>query len=341
MKNNNLTISDVAKQVGVSKTTISRYLNGKYEYMSAELRERIAEVINELNYRPSNIARSLKSKKSQFIGVIYADISNPVSAIISKGINDCCKEYGYHVLTANTDNDPDKEKEYILSMIDARVEGLIVLPVGPNAELMSEIAERHVPIVLVDRPTFPTRFDTVKTNDFAITIETIKYLAEQGFERVGFFSPPIDSVGTRILRQQAYRKACADILKIQPQEYVVNDIGNNDSAEVVVRKFMAENPDRSKAIFTSSGVTMLSVIKAIYKLKLRIPEDIGICGFDDWPWAELVGPGITAISQPSYDVGVEAVKRMMFRLHKNRTALPKLIELENHLVVRGSTQRNK
>ena len=341
MKNNNLTISDVAKQVGVSKTTISRYLNGKYEYMSAELRERIAEVINELNYRPSNIARSLKSKKSQFIGVIYADISNPVSAIISKGINDCCKEYGYHVLTANTDNDPDKEKEYILSMIDARVEGLIVLPVGPNAELMSEIAERHVPIVLVDRPTFPTRFDTVKTNDFAITIETIKHLAEQGFERVGFFSPPIDSVGTRILRQQAYRKACADILKIQPQEYVVNDIGNNDSAEVVVRKFMAENPDRSKAIFTSSGVTMLSVIKAIYKLKLRIPEDIGICGFDDWPWAELVGPGITAISQPSYDVGVEAVKRMMFRLHKNRTALPKLIELENHLVVRGSTQRNK
>ena len=86
---------------------------------------------------------------------------------------------------------------------------------------------------------------------------------------------------------------------------------------------------------------MLSVIKAMYKLQLRIPEDIGICGFDDWPWAELVGPGITAISQPSYNVGVEAVKRMMFRLHKSRTAIPKLIELENHLVIRGSTQRNK
>ena len=341
MKNNNLTISDVAKQVGVSKTTISRYLNGKYEYMSVELRSRIAGVIDDLNYRPSNIARSLKSQKSQLIGVIYADISNPVSAIISKGINDCCKKYGYHVLTANTDNDSEKEKEYILSMIDARVEGLIILPVGSNTELMSEISQKHVPIVLVDRPTFPTRFDTVKTNDFAITVETIRYLSGQGFERIGFFSPPIDSVGTRILRQQAYRKACGDILKIQPQEFVVDDCGDNAAAEIKVQEFMNENSGRRKAIFTSSGVTMLSVIKAIYKLKLQIPEDVGICGFDDWPWAELVGPGITAISQPSYNVGMEAVERMMFRLDKNRNAPPKLIELENRLVIRGSTQWNK
>ena len=338
MKQNNLTISDVAKQVGVSKTTISRFLNGKYEYMSEELRIRIAAVISDLNYRPNNLARSLKSSKSRLIGIIYADVSNPVSSFISKGITDCCKRYGYNVLTASTDNDAKKEQEYILSMTDHRVEGLIILTVGSNNEFLSEISRNYVPIVLVDRPTFPMVFDTVKTNDFASTVDAIRHLAEEGFERVGLFSPPIDSIGTRILRQQAYQKACTDFLRIEPQEYIIADNCDADAAEAKVSEFLAANKGKSKAIFTSSGVTMLHVIKAISRLKLEMPQDIGICGFDDWPWAELVGPGITAISQPSYDVGVEAVKRMMARLGRYRSAPPKLIELENHLVIRGSTR---
>ncbi len=338
MKKNAVTISDVAKIAGVSKTTISRYLNGKFEFMSDDLRTRIAGVIEDLNYRPNNLARSLKSSKSQLIGVIFADISNPVSTIIAKGITDCCKQNGYNVLIANTDNDAAVEREYLQSMVDHRVEGIIVLTGGQNNDFLWEIAQKHVPVVLVDRPTFPFRFDTVKTNDYASTVNMVSYLREQGFRRVGFFSPPVGSVGTRIQRREAYRQACK-AAGLEPQEYVVDDHGDEALAEAVVKKFMAKNAGKGAAIFTSSGVTMLSVIKAVSRLGLRIPEDVGVCGFDDWPWAELVGPGITAISQPSYDVGAEAVKLMIYRIQAaDRKLPPKLIELTNKLFVRGSTR---
>lgn len=330
-----VTIGDVAKQVGVSKTTVSRYLNGKYEFMSAESQKRIQAVIEELNYRPNNLARSLRLNKSRLIGVIMADIGSPISSILVKGISDQCKSFGYQVLIANTDNDPQKEQEYILSMIDQRVEGLIVHTTGECSGFLLDIAQNHVPVVLADRPTFPTALDTVKTNDQRSTAEVIRYLAGEGFRRIAFFTETIGKVGTRILRNRAYQQTCQELC-IRPQTY---EIDTNDAASVekMVGEFAGSGAGEAKAIFAGNGVVMLNILSAVDKLKLRIPRDLGICGFDDWPWAALIGPGITAIAQPSYAVGTECVNRLIYRLERNRTAKPKVIELASRLVVRGST----
>jgi len=333
----NITIADVAERAGVSKTTVSRYLNGKFEFMSGESKKRIQEIIEELNFRPNNLARSLKSSKSRLIGVLIADISNPFSSILVKGITDCCNQYGYNVVIANTNNDTSKEQEYILSMIDQRVEGLIVNTTGNNNEFLCDIEKNHVPIVLADRPVFPMMFDTVRTDDYQATVNTIKYLAEEGFTRVGFFTEPINQVGTRIIRQQAYRQACEEVLRIKPQEYVI-DNKDERGAERLVQEFLDNNPGQTNAIFTANGVTMLSVLGAVNSLGLNIPRDIAVCGFDNWPWVALIGPGITAVSQPSYDVGVECVNRLMFRIQDNAKTEPKMIELPSQLIIRGSTK---
>lgn len=336
----NITITDVAKRAGVSKTTISRYLNGKFEFMSAESQQRIKNIIEELNFRPNNLARSLKSSKSRLIGVLIADISNPFSSILVKGITDYCKQCGYNVVIANTDNDSVKEREYIMSMIDQRVEGLIVNATGNNSEFLRDIAEHYVPIVLADRPISPTMFDTVRTNDYQATIDAITYLAKEGFTRVGFFTEPIDNIGTRTNRQQAYKKVCHEVLHIEPQEYVI-DSKDECGIENLVQKFLSDNSGEECVIFTANGVTMLGVLKAIHKFGLRIPQDIAICGFDDWPWMELIGPGITVISQPFYDIGVECVKRMLFRIEQSAVGSPEVIELPNRFIIRGSTKIKK
>lgn len=330
-----VTIADVAKLAGVSKTTVSRYLNGKYEFMSNESKVRIQSIIEQLNYRPNNLARSLKSSKSRLIGLIIADISSPISSILVKSINGHCSNYGYNVLIANTDNNTQKEQDYILSMIDQRVEGLIVHTTGENNEFLLDIAKK-IPVVLADRPTFPTLFDTVKTKDFQSTIETLQHLFLEGFTRIGYFTEPVGQIGTRLIRLQAYEQGCRDILAASPQSYIV-DTADAKAVESSLVDFMHNNAGHSKAIFTANGVVLLSVISAISRLKLRIPQDVGVCGFDDWPWAALVGPGITAISQPSDEVGAECVKRLMARIRNNKPA-PKVIELNNRLIIRGSTR---
>ena len=332
----NITIVDVAERAGVSKTTISRYLNGKFEFMSAESRNKIAQVIEELNYRPNNLARSLKSKKSRIIGVVVSDISSPFSSILLKGISDCCDRYGYGVMITSTDDDPRKEREYILSMIDQRVEGLIINTTGENNAFLESMAKSGIPIILADRPIESKSFDIVRTADMDITIEAIEYLKKCGYTRVGFFSEPLKKNGTRNWRYNAYEKACLDVLEIEPQAYII-EVKQEEYVENLVKQFLETNGAEKKAIYTANGVTMLHVVKALQRMQLKFPEDIGIFGFDNWDWTELVDRGITVISQPSYKVGKECVKRLMFRLHRNKNAATRLIELDCQLVIRNST----
>lgn len=335
-KQNKITISDVASIAGVSKTTISRYLNGRFEFMSEQSKERIAKVIEELHYRPNSIARSLKSNRSRLLGVIISNISNPFSAVLIKSISDVSRKYNYRVIIANTDDDPKKEQEYVMSMIDQQVEGIILNTTGEINEFLKSIALQGTPIVLAERPTEPVMFDTIRSNDSQVLIKTLEHLQERGYQDVAFFTYSIGKNGTRAIRQQTYRDNVGRTIGCQAQEFII-DVNNLKSGIKAVKKFLNSNPGSKKAIFAVNGMAILDVFKAIRELGLACPEDVGICGFDDWEWMSLVDNGITAIAQSSYKVGTECVKRIMYRIHKNKHAAPKLIELECKLIIRGST----
>lgn len=308
--------------------------------MSEESKLRIQRVIEELNYRPNNMARGLKSNKSNLIGVIVIDMTNPYYSILLKGIVDCCKEYGYNFVLANSENDSNKEKEYIQSMLDQRVDGLIINTTCNNNECLVELSEGGIPVVLADQLMVPTLFDTITTNDYRTTCNTIQHLFESGFRKVGFFTQEMDNVSTRKIRCQAYRDAYKRIMNENPQIYTIN-VKDENSVIRSIENFMKANISQPRAIFTVNNLTMLSVLQAINKLGLRIPQDIGIGGYDDLPWMELIGPGITAISLSSYELGQKCVKRLMMRINQKRNVKPKIIEIPSQLIVRGSTKLYK
>lgn len=332
------TIGEVAKRAEVSKTTISRYINGRYEFMSDETRKRIQDVIEEMAYRPNNLARGLKSNKSGLIGAIIADITSPFSSILLKGIGDLCQEKGYQIIIANTDNDPVKEREYIQSLVDNRVEGLIVNTSGQTNDYLVALGNQGMPIVLADRAMPELTFDTIMSNNYAMTVRTIQHLFQAGFAKVAFFTEEIGQISSRSIRRDAFLDACRQFKGIEAQNLIyVIDSSKPQTVLESLAHFKEKNPDETKAIFAVNGVTLLGVLQGLSQLGLAIPKDMGVCGYDDWGWAALIPPGITVISQPSYQVGVESAKLLIARIKAKRKAKPKSIELPAELIIRGST----
>ena len=337
MKSDKPTIAEVARLARVSKTTVSRYLNGRFEFMSIETKQRIEAVIEELGYRPNNLARGLKSNRSGLIGVLVADISSPFSSILVKGVGDFCKGHGFQTIISNTDNEAVKEREYIEAMIDNRVEGLIINTTGKNASYLHEIYEQGIPVVLADRPMEALEFDTVTTNNYQMTYETIKYLYGQGFQKVAFFTQCVSGIRTRFTRRQAFLQACEDLYGGSGEKWIAEV--NVDDGSAVTQQVLQFVRDATGpvAAFAVNGVTLLSLVQAVSQTKLRVPWDIGLCGYDDWGWAAIIPPGITVISQPSYKVGREAARRLILQIQSGQVKKPTLVEFPSELILRGST----
>lgn len=338
-KGNNVTIAQVAAAAGVSKTTVSRYLNGKFDCMSAETRKRIQEIIGRMDYHPSNIARSLKSRSSRAIGCVIADIASPFSSILLKGIGDVCSKSGYQVLFSSIDDRPENELSSIRALLDSRVDGLILNTTGRNDETLIELAGRGIPIVLADRCIAEKGvLDTVTTENHRITYSCIRHLHEMGFQKVAFFTPGNGSISPRVIRYEAYLSAMAELYGEDGRRYLFRIDGNDPAGcEEQLVRFVERNPDERLAVFCVNGVTLLRVLQAMQRRGCRITERLGICGFDDWGWASLVPPGITTITQDSYSVGVQAARLILRRIAGKGRARPAFVELPNRLCIRGST----
>ncbi|MGJ7046219.1 LacI family DNA-binding transcriptional regulator [Thermoanaerobacterium thermosulfurigenes] len=339
MSNDNfkITIDYVAKKAGVSKTTISRFLNGRFEYMSDATRENIKKVIEELNYRPNNLARSLKLNRSNLIGVLVSDIGNHFSSILVKGIEKVLKEKGYNLIIASTDNNATKEREYILSLLDNNVDGLVINTAGGNDEFLIGLSKKGLPVVLADRSIKDTVFDTVVVNNYEVTSELILHLIKNGYERIGFFTERIGDISTRTERKQAF----TDVSKKYGIDnnnliFEVDDDLNKIEENIVL--MMRDYKKCRTALFAVNGVVLLNVLQVVNKLNLKIPDDIAVCGYDDWGWASLIPPGITTISQPTYEVGVESAKMLINRISRGDEIEPKKVVLKAELVIRGSTR---
>lgn len=339
VKKSKITINDVAKNAKVSKTTVSRYLNGQYEYMSEETRKTIQQVIKQLGYRPSNVARSLKAKNTGVIGCVIADIGSPFSSIVLKGINDYCNQLGYSVLFANTDNDPINEKESIQSLLDNKVDGLIINTTGKIDDYLIKLNKDGVKIVLADRCLSKENvLDTVATNNYEATYECIKFLYDQGYKKVAFFTQDMTANSSRYLRHKGYLDAMKNYFRKEGNSLTF--IVENEDEEKCDRSlldFLKICDGEPGAIFTVNGVTLLTVLHSMRRLNVKISGDLGLCGFDDWGWASLIPPGITTITQESYECGVQSAKLLIERIKEPSEMKPRYLELPAKLVKRGST----
>lgn len=334
------TIGDVAREVGVSKTTISRYLSGQFDSLSESTRKRIEETIKELKYRPNRMARGLKRDRSFSIGMIVADITNPFSTSILRGVEDICTKNGYSLMVCNTDNDPEKEKEYIMMMQTHRIDGLIINSTGHNNEYLQELAEERTPVVLVDRKVPELDLDTVVTDNIQATTEAVEFFLQQGYERIAFFSQPVGKVSSRYERASTFRDLLAQADHTSRTDIYEADLRMEGQLEQRLDEYLESSNGHFRMLFAANGVMQLKILNILQQRGLHIPDDIGVACYDDLDWAPVIGSGITTIAQPTYEIGVNAMERVLARIIGDQSP-GQIIALPGKLIIRGSTPAKK
>lgn len=333
---NKLTINKVAELCGVSKTTISRYLNGRYENMSEETRERIASVISELDYHPDRTAQRLKSQKSMLIGCVIADAGSPFSAILLKGVANCCEKAGYQVLFSDSCEDPAKERRAIEDFISSRVDGLLINTTGENNDLITELKGK-LPLVLVDRLVEGGSFDYVVSPNRSICCDLTKQLLAMGYENITVISEKLRHISPRIDRFRGYSEALAEC-GIAPSLYELENNRDIEGCTEYLKSFTALNSGKRVAVICINGVAALNAILAAQSLGIEFGENFGIVTFDDWQWLKLCQPNISAVNLSTEEKGFMAARLLINRISGEEVPEgQQQTEIEPSIIFRDST----
>lgn len=311
-------IVDVAKQAGVSKSTISQYLNGRFDYMSPKTRVRIEAAIKDLNYIPNAIARSLKTNKTKTIGVIVRDIAGFYTGRTLRGIDDFCKSSQYNVIIYNTDFDPETEARSLQNLKQLGVDGIIMASSGKNNDLINEYNNSDCPIV-----QFQIEYDNCDTSvvvsDYKkAAFDATEYLIKLGHKRIAFLSQNFKNVKSRNDRYQGYIAALKQYnLPLDEQLIVYWDRETGFKQSLTALLDLA-NP--ATAFFTQHLAITTDFLKAIEPLKVNIPEDVSLVGFDEMPMADFFKVPVSVIKQEPYKVGSQSAQLLLDIINNNTTS---------------------
>lgn len=327
------TIHDVAKAAGVSIATVSATIN-QTAYVSPELQERVKRAIVELGYHPNGIARSLKKRATQTLGLIISDITNPFFTAIIRGIEDVANARGYALILCNTDEDLEKERAYLRLLRSRRVDGLIMAPAGAAEHYGGLSADLKMPLVFVDRRIGTVSADAVVVDNLGGARQVVEYLLRLGHRRVGAVTglPQISTTHERI---QGYRQALEQVgLAVDPDLMR----GGNSRLEGGHQASLTllGLPNRPTAIFATNNVMAIGLMRAVVERGLRCPEDLSVACFDDFEWASVFRPRLTTVAQPVYDMGVKAAELLFARLEGTLTGDPREVVLSPRLAIRDS-----
>ncbi|MBU8906685.1 LacI family DNA-binding transcriptional regulator [Desertibacillus haloalkaliphilus] len=312
MKTKAVTIADVAKHSQVSKSTVSQYLNQRYEYMGEETKARIEEAIQQLGYRPNIVARSLKQKSTTTIGVIVANILHVFSTQVIRAIEDICHEYDFHTIVCNADDDPKKEKKYIEMLHAKQVDGIIVFPTGGNIETLQQMQKDNYPIVFVDRLipdlTIPS---VVLDNEKASTL-AVQHFIERGYQKISIMTTSIiHNLTPRRERIRGYKQALQEN-GINVNENYIKSL-ELDQFDVGIEEMLSLQ-DPPEAILAGNDLALIEILKFIKKNNVSIPENIALIGIDDVSFASFYNPRLTTISQPTFEMGKKAAELLLNKI---------------------------
>ncbi|AHF76099.1 Transcriptional regulator, LacI family [Sodalis praecaptivus] len=310
-------ISDVAQAAGVSTATISRYLNGKFGSMSVATRERIGRVIAEMNYKPNDVARSLRSTQSKTIAVIMADIFNPYSMDILKGIEGVCTPFGYTLFLCDAKDDAQNEIAIIENMMSKRVDGFIINSTGKNDRFIRTVAQ-EIPTVLVGRKLGFEDMNCVSVDNRQGMQLAMAHLRQRHCDAVTLFTPPPDTISPRIERVDAFNAIGeSEAFKGVPCRTVIVE---NETVDTLGEHIaQAVNGAATPGIISINGKLSLSMVKAMHRAGLAFPRDLLFIGFDDTEWASVIATPLTVIAQPTYDIGAGAASKLIAVLTKEKS----------------------
>jgi len=330
------TIMDVAKKSGVSQATVSRVLSGS-GYASEDTRNKVVEAAKELHYKPHGLARRLARSVNTTIGLIITDMINPFYSYLADGVLDCARQLGYHVIVSATDEEPDLEKACLDVLMEERVAGIIAVPTGRNHNYWQEALDLGLELVLVDRdlPNL-SNSDVILVNNFKGAFEAVSYLISLGHRRIGIITGPLSTTTGRD-RLEGYLHALENA-NIPSEDCLIQLTSYKKEDGATAIQNLLSLPEPPTSLFAANNILAEAAFFGIRDLGLQVPDQMSIVMFDDVPWASLVNPQITVVSQPVYKIGYMSVELLHHRLTNNesRPIRRSVVVLEPELVLRGS-----
>lgn len=296
-----ISIAEIARICNVSKATVSRVINDSPTGVGEETRKRVKQVMEELNYRPNVLARGVAVSRSFMIGVIVPDVSNFFYPRIIRGISDYLEKHGYSMIVCNSDYDPEKEAKLLMSLVDRRVDGVILCSGYSNKAFLEQYRKYQVPLVLLGRT-----FDSSVSNA-SITGDNVKgakkaasYLIRGGNRRIVYVEGKTEISGSR-QRLTGYKEALSEHqIPFDPKLLLSGDysieFGRQAARELLEKKIAFD------AVMTGSDLIAIGLVSGLLDAGIRIPEDVEVMGFDNIELAEVFRPALSTVSKPHYQM---------------------------------------
>ncbi|MFI2261880.1 LacI family DNA-binding transcriptional regulator [Streptomyces tubercidicus] len=304
------TMADVARRAGVSVATVSHVLNGTRPVRPGT-RAAVLGAIDDLGYTHNTLARSLVTSRTRSIGLAVSAISNPYFTEILQGVEAGALAAGYSLLIADPHDDPRHERTVVQLLHERRVDGVIVAPSAEPSEMVEYLARRSVPTVFLDR-LVGDAYDQVCAENTGPVRQLVEHLADLGHTRIGLVAG-LPGLSTTAERVEGYREGLrARGLPFAPALLAG---GNSEAAgaQAATRQLLATDKPPT-AIVTANNAMTIGALRALRELGREVPRDTALACFDDFSWAELFTPRLTAIAQPSKDIGAAAVRLLLERL---------------------------
>jgi len=336
--NKKTSLKDIANHLGVSTALVSYVINNKEKKgrVGVEMAEKIRKAAIEFNYQPNLIAQSLKIGKTNTIGLIVADISNPFFSLIARIVEDEARKHGYVVIFGSSDESAEKSQLLIDVFLTRQVDAIIIAPTENTEHQIKALQKRGLPVVLVDR-YFPTlEADGVMINNFQAAYQAVEHLIKNGRNRIGMMTYDNNLVHMQE-RVSGYKNAMKDNgirfrsswLKKVSYQHISRDLGPQ-------LKLLLQPDLEVDAFFFATNSLAVESLKVINKLGIRVPEDLAIISFDESDAFDLFYPPVTYVSQSVEDIGRQAVRLVIDRIADKKSKFSRVM-VEAKLVIRSSS----
>jgi len=304
------TIHDVAKKAGVAPITVSRVVNNS-GYVSDAVRTRVKSVIDELGYVPNSVARSLRSKRTDTIALVFTDITNPFFNILTRGVEDAAFKAGFNVIICNTDESQQQENNYIQLLLQKRVDGILLVPAESNSNSIDLIRKHKTPLVILDRCIEDGGVDIVRGDSEGGAYILTKFLIDLGHKRITLLGGP-EKVSTSIDRVKGYRRAMLENGLDEYIDYCYGSYSQESGAQITREVFSRK--EQPTAIFGGNNLISIGSMAALRELGYKVPDDVAVVSFDDIPENLTYNPFMTVIAQPPYEIGKKATQILVSRI---------------------------
>ena len=325
-------MSDVAKLAGVSKATVSHVINGT-RFVESSTRGRVLSAIEKLDYHPNAVARSLTTQRTGIIGMIISDASNQFFSQMLRGVESTLRSRSYGLIVCNTEEVLEWEDHYLNLLLGQRVDGIIAAATSQRWSALTQAEQEHTPIVLVDRVYEQSEWPYVGVNNGQGAYLGTSHLIGCGYRRIGIVAG-LQRLSTMSERCAGFRRALQEHNIPLPTAWDLPCELSIEGGHQATRQLLSLD-DRPDALFINNNLLCLGALLAIKDLGLRCPEDVGLVGFDDHPWAAVSDPPLTVVAQPSRELG-EAAAEMLCALLDNQEYVAESVILDCELVLRQS-----